>query len=185
MLDTQIGNISESEFCINFLKDESLDVSEKEIDFEGIKIDSEYIYSPLKERTFTLNFIGDIEESTEIDSIVSSLNASDTSSRMPQEEDPTETYEILSILKQNSPLVRKDLMSIPQKIIYKKLSLSGKVLYTRFHSEPVEGSISHLSATTRSIPPRVSNPIYKNNDCLHGINIQYSNPYIDNCTLTS
>ena len=174
MYDTHIGNISKSELYINFLKDESINVSKKEIDFYKIKIDTEYIYSLLKENTFCVNFIGDLEESKEIGSIVSSLNSFETSSRMSQEE-TVETYEILSILKHNSLKERKDLMSFPKKITCKKLSLSGKVLYKRINSEPVEGSISPLSATTRFTPPRVSNPIYKNNDSLHSINKKYCN----------
>ena len=169
MHDTQTINTNRSELCaiVEFLgrivSINDLNTSQ-EIEFDSIKVETEFILT--KEKSNTMDFIGDTEESTEIESIVFPLNSTITSLKLSTGEENTETDEILTILKQKSPRDNTNYASNPELNTARKVSLIGRVLKVGSHVEPTLQHRCSLPIRPRCVPQRVSNPFYKNFDSL-------------------
>jgi hypothetical protein len=165
MHDTQIRKLNNYELCASyeeFMGINSLNIS-SEIDFDSIKIESEYLQS--KNKTNSIDFIGDMEESTEIDSIISPLNMTVTSSKLSTGEENTETEEILNILKQKSPKSNTLRMSNPELYTPRRVLLTGRVLHCE-SGVPVTECSTPFPIRPRCVPRRVSNPFQQNFDSL-------------------
>ncbi len=129
---------------------------EEDIDFDLIIAEREYFGKDIK-HVQVKGFIGDKDESTELDSIVNSMisevNISSNPFKLATQFEESGTDEILSILKnkpqtcKNGSYVRGLSRSNPEFYNSKKVSLNGKVLQ---HNNP------------HRIPERVSNPFFKN-----------------------
>lgn len=139
-----------------------------EIDFDSIMAQKEYFVSEVRlesRENMKDVFMGEEDESTEIDSIVNSLVKDESTAmssplkveRMRLEETAGEgTDEILAILKQpkttkNVNYVRGLSRSNPNFYSSKKVSMSGRVL---------QGVAS--DKISRPVPERVSNPFSRN-----------------------
>jgi hypothetical protein len=166
MHDTQTETTNIFELCADSQNFKTKQFSKEgdmslEIDFDAIKLDTELI-NINKKGSNTLDFLGDMEESTEIESIVSPLNSTITSSKHSAGEENTETDEILAILKQKSPRENKEFGGNPQLDVARKVSMTGRVI----RAEPGLEHRCSLPIRPRCIPQRVSNPFYKNFDSL-------------------
>ena len=116
-------------------------------------------------------FLGDSEESTEISSIISNLNSSNSCNSEKQKADSEEdssNNEILNILKRNNEntkiipcrlFIQKNIPNLSKAI--KKISLVGRVLKSEDNTRCESKSPNiHLNFNR---PERSSNPILKNN----------------------
>lgn len=159
-----------SELSANFdLAEESIIKEEKDIDFDLIITEKEYFCKEIK-RVQVEVFIGDKNDSTEIDSIVNSMisevNVTANPFKLAAELEESGTEEILSILKKqpqtckNDPYVRGLSRSNPE-FYNKKVSLSGKVLRNEDNRVNVQ-NVQNVQNIHRCIPQRVSNPFSKN-----------------------
>lgn len=169
MHDTQLRNINRLELCAdseeNIGKLEGITIGplkiSSEIDFYSIKIETECDQS-IKKKFNSVEFIGDNEEIAEIESIVSPLNSTLTSSKNSAAEENSETDEILSILKHKSPIEIRKYGSNPELHVARKICLTGKVIQA-------ESAMQHrcsLPIRPRCVPQRVSNPFHRNFDSL-------------------
>jgi len=161
MHDTQTIGSNNPELCASlevFIEDNSINIC-TEIDFDSIKIETECFKS--KDMKESVDFIGDEEESTEIDSIISPLNMTITSLKLSSGEENTETEEILTILKQKSPKFDACRKSNPDLFAARRVSLNGKVLQCEFSGKDSECR-TPLPIRPRCVPHRVSNPFHRN-----------------------
>ena len=167
MHNTQLNRTDENSSVLGASFERVLTRKEQEIDFEAISIQEEYI-SGFSKAIFDGGFIGDSDESTEIDSIVNSMlldaNGSLSPFRICRQEDEGEADEILSILKQANGNrascgneTRGLSRSNPNFYSGKTVSLKGRVLQS-------EGNLRSLErpSIARPVPVRVSNPFSKN-----------------------
>ena len=128
-----------------------------EIDFDSIQVEQEYFYgkqiSPCKEKCF----IGSLDESTEIDSLLNTMTSDLSLSRTYSENE-----EILHILRsnQNSRKETSQFSRSHPEFYSKKISLQGRVL--KMDSE-VSRPMPLQKA--RTVPERVSNPFLRNFEC--------------------
>jgi hypothetical protein len=119
------------------------------------------------ENKLVLDFLGDSNESTEIDSIVVSLDQSNSVNiDLNSIKQDSSCEEILTILKQKStPFSTKNEsrcenpFALRKPIVVKKIAMGGKILQTS------EQQTSTQTSPCRPVPQRVSNPIYKNLLC--------------------
>jgi len=143
-----------------------------EIDFDTITLEKENFIRDIKVCQMR-KFIGDENESIEIDSLVNLINSESTFSATPnsfklcENLEETGTDEILHILKNPKKVipVRGLSKSTPDFYNSRKVCLKGKVL---------KNEMSTISPKT-NVPERVSNPLFKNfglkeSDCLNYIN---------------
>lgn len=123
------------------------------IDFDAIKVEQEYFYG---ECPFEKEFIGSLDESTEIDSLLNSMTSDMSLSRTNSENE-----EILHILRSDQKC-RRDSSQFSRshpEFFNKKISLQGRVL--KMDAE-VSRPVPLLKA--RTVPERVSNPFLRNFD---------------------
>lgn len=149
---------------LNSLTD-SLGKQTEEIDFEHIKIEKEYFFSydeDVKDKS-AQTFIGDAEESTEIDSLLNPLTSSFRNLKLSQiSEENTETEEILAILRKKSSTAvipapnysRALSKSNPQFYEAKRIPLKGRVIeYANLDTkENTEEVGSPLTVSNISLP---------------------------------
>jgi hypothetical protein len=124
-----------------------------DIDFDAIKVEQEYFYG---KRPLEKEFIGSLDESTEIDSLLNSMTSDMSLSRTNSENE-----EILHILRSDQKC-RRDSSQFSRshpEFFNKKISLQGRVL--KMDSE-VSRPVPLLKA--RTVPERVSNPFLRNFD---------------------
>ncbi len=132
---------------------------ENPIEFDSIKIEEEIILCDLK--STATSFIGEDEESTEIDSMIAPLNFT-----LSTIKDDTEKEEILAILKnkpnscKNQIFSRTLFKSLPE-FSSKKVSLNGRVLLNDLKQGFTKSLTPHKS---KCVPARPSNPFFKNID---------------------
>jgi hypothetical protein len=177
MHDTQKIGSNHRELCASFedfFGDNSINLC-TEIDFDSIKIETECLKS--KDKKESLDFIGDEDESTEIDSIISPLNMTITSLKLSSGEENTETEEILTILKQKSPKFDACRKSDPDLFTARRVSLYGKVLQCESSGKDSECR-TPLPIRPRCVPHRVSNPFHRNFEitpCINNLNTNKAN----------
>ena len=156
---------------INFHEPESLfsaalSKNQEDIDFEAIALEEEYFYG-CKEVSLNDCFIGEDNESTEIDSLLNSMTY-DQSSMMNPFKLANNGEEILQILRR--PQTSKNLepardfsRSNPEFYNTKKISLKGRVIKSESDINNNDLNIaSSAMRVTRPVPVRVSNPFLKN-----------------------
>lgn len=139
----------------------------KEIDFDSVLAEKEYFADEIKHDKLKV-FIGEADESTELDSILTTLDRSSISTnpgvnpfKMCKNLEETEAEEILAILKKphstKSGTCHRDYSRSNPNLNTKKISLQGRVLHSVHNNQ-------------RNIPERVSNPFSKNFFDISGIN---------------
>ena len=132
-----------------------------DIDFDAISVEQEYFYGKQGKNEKEEEFIGILDESTEIDSLVTSM-ASDLSLSRAKSSN-LESEEILHILRSNQSC-RKETSQFSRshpEFYNKKISLQGRVLKL---DAVVPRPQPLLKA--RTVPERVSKPFLRNFDSL-------------------
>ena len=117
---------------------DSLGKVSTEIDFDQVLAEKEYFYTDCKFKTKSVeSFIGDMEDSTEINSILTPLDSSlGIFKRSLSSEDNTETGEILAILRKKSlPII------IPDSNFSRVFSNSSPQFYESKKRIPMTGRI--------------------------------------------
>jgi hypothetical protein len=146
---------------------ESLGKQKTEIDFDQIEVEKEYFFTECQlEEKSAKYFLGENEESTEINSLLSPLNSttSDLFKRCQTSQENTETEEILAILrKKSSPTIlensysRTFSKSSPQFYEAKKVTMKGRVIECKSGEQNFEtGSpipVSNFSLPIQSLVP--------------------------------
>jgi hypothetical protein len=139
-----------------------------EIDFEQITVEKDYFYHDLdfKDKS-AKKFIGDVDESTEIDSILNPLKSPFGNEKSSQiSEENTETEEILAILRKksypanmpHSNYSRALSKSSPQFYEAKRIPLKGRVIECA-NSESKEDTGSPVTVSNFTLPIQSPVPI--------------------------
>jgi hypothetical protein len=130
-----------------------------EIDFESISMEQEYFYG-YSDKIFAESFIGEENESTEIDSIVNSITNTDMSTSVIPSAG-LETGEILEILKRpqinNNEFQKSMSKSNPNFYYARKISMQGRVIKSENEVKKDENC-----QVRKTVPVRCLNPIMKN-----------------------
>lgn len=145
---------------IESVMDDIIAPKKMEIDFESISMEKEYFYG-YSDKIFAESFIGEENESTEIDSIVNSITTVDISTSVIPSAG-LETGEILEILKRpqtsnNGEYQRCMSKSNPNFFYGRKISMQGRVI-----KSDAEIKNDEICTVRKTVPVRCLNPIMKN-----------------------